>query len=1124
MPVLPSRPVATGLSAVLLLGLLAAVPVGAAAAAELPVVDDFEAPLPSGSTAEGVPLGFFAAQDPNSSVAFSRSTTPPAPVPGSQAGNAVLQMDYDVTSFGVVIHGFGDETATEWVTQDWSAFEGLQFELYGRGTGTALFVDVIDNRNPGSTTDDGERWSAAFTDDVEGWRTVQLPFADMTRKEIGNGAPNDGFDLNAVHGWAFGTLATGGPATYYLDDVEVYGVAPERPLTVSFSRADQQVVEGSTASVELRLSKPSSEPVSVRYRTTTGTAREGRDYVGVDDVATFAPDQTRLTVEVPTIDDGTYQGERGVVLELSEPTGGAALGRPPLTRVLVLDDETFDPSLVEDFETGAHQWDGANGVEVTTREIADDAPDARPGQDAFEQVLDARAARNGTASVSRDFAKAQDFSGSTTLELEYFGTGTGKPVTVGLENNRVKPQDADPSTWRIAWRDEFNSRAGTPPDPDTWTHEIGDGTIIGKPGWGNDELEYYTDSTENSATDGQGNLVITTRATDPETAPTCYYGTCAYTSARLVTQEKAEFAYGRIEARIQVPEGTGLWPAFWSLGTDINRNPWPAAGEIDIMEVVGRLPNEAFGTIHGPGYSGGQSFGNILTFDEPVADDFRTFAIEWSPENIEWFVDDVKYHEASPEDVAPNPWVFEKPYFLLLNVAVGGNFGGPVGADAVFPQEMKVDYVRVYEPVQRRTSYTASFVDDSVGWRTVSIPFEEFTDGRGNAPDLTAVEALTLTGPVRTGASLVADQVRLGCAADATVTTAADSGPGSLRSALASVCSGGTVTVAPELAGSTVALSSPLSIADDVTLDADDAPGFAVSGQGTVRVLEVASGADVVIEGLTVVDGYGFEVAGGVLNNGSLTLERGVVADNRVTTSGVDFWKGGGGIYNGQDATLVLRDSTVRDNAVEGGAGGGVYSFFGTTVTVDRSTISGNSAGDVGGGMRSLGDATLLNSTVSGNTSVGWHGGGVFQTDGAMTITHSTLTDNSSPGGTAGGVFVGTFGESAASVSLTGSVVAGNTGDQCFVAYFGPGAVALTSLGGNVLGDAGCGAGDDDTVAADAMLGPLADNGGPTATHTLLPGSPALDASAPGTAPAVDQRGAARPVGAGPDAGSVEAG
>ena len=178
----------------------------------------------------------------------------------------------------------------------------------------------------------------------------------------------------------------------------------------------------------------------------------------------------------------------------------------------------------------------------------------------------------------------------------------------------------------LVWSDEFDGPAGAPADPDNWTHETGGG------GWGNDELQYYTDGTDNAALDGDGHLVITARQIDPATTDLqCWYGPCTHTSARLISQHKQEFQYGRIEARVRVPEGSGIWPAVWMLGTDITEVGWPQTGEIDIMEFVGRSPNEIFGTLHGPGYSGGQAYSGVRDLGRPVPGEWHEFAMEWSP-------------------------------------------------------------------------------------------------------------------------------------------------------------------------------------------------------------------------------------------------------------------------------------------------------------------------------------------------------------------------------------------------------------------------------------------------------------------------------------------------------------
>ena len=221
------------------------------------------------------------------------------------------------------------------------------------------------------------------------------------------------------------------------------------------------------------------------------------------------------------------------------------------------------------------------------------------------------------ATIVRDFAIGQDWTGTESLNFWFKGTGSGEEITLVLKDNRAP--DPGPSGWNLVWSDEFDGAAGEPPNPANWGYELGDVNPGGSNGWGNEELQYYTDDPNNVATDGNGNLVITIDEADPSLE--CYYGPCEYESGRLISQHKAEFAYGRIESRLLVPDGgDGLWPAFWSLGTDIARNPWPGAGEIDFMEYVSRLPNEIFGTIHGPGYNGGGSFGGIYDFGSPVAD------------------------------------------------------------------------------------------------------------------------------------------------------------------------------------------------------------------------------------------------------------------------------------------------------------------------------------------------------------------------------------------------------------------------------------------------------------------------------------------------------------------------
>lgn len=245
---------------------------------------------------------------------------------------------------------------------------------------------------------------------------------------------------------------------------------------------------------------------------------------------------------------------------------------------------------------------------------------------------------------------------------------------------------ADLPGWKLVWSDEFAGTNGTPPDPAKWAYDTGGG------GWGNNELQYYTDRTVNSRVEN-GSLVIEARAEN--------YGGRSYTSARLLTRNKSSWTYGRMEARIRIPRGRGIWPAFWMLGNDIGTAGWPACGEIDIMENIGSVPATLHGTVHGPGYSGGNGVsGSVNLPNGALADDFHLYAVEWEENRIRWFLDGVPYFTVTPASL-PNgaAWVFNKPQFPILNVAVGGNWPGSPDASTVFPQRMTVDYVRVYSAI-----------------------------------------------------------------------------------------------------------------------------------------------------------------------------------------------------------------------------------------------------------------------------------------------------------------------------------------------------------------------------------------------------------------------------------------
>jgi beta-glucanase (GH16 family) len=248
------------------------------------------------------------------------------------------------------------------------------------------------------------------------------------------------------------------------------------------------------------------------------------------------------------------------------------------------------------------------------------------------------------------------------------------------------------SAWTLIWSDEFNGRAGTQPADQFWNYDVGNED---QHGWGNKELEYYTRSPDNVRLDGQGNLEIWARKNAADLW--CWNGyACPYTSARLTTVAKVQFTYGKVEARIQTPPGQGYWPAFWALGT--GKASWPSNGEIDIMERIGKTPNTVYGTLHGPGYSGSQGVSGQTELLAPVSGSFHTYTLIKRPGDLTWLLDGREYHHVTDRDIpAGKQWVFDAPFYLLLNLAVGGNWPGPPTASTVFPGVMKVDYVRVWE-------------------------------------------------------------------------------------------------------------------------------------------------------------------------------------------------------------------------------------------------------------------------------------------------------------------------------------------------------------------------------------------------------------------------------------------
>jgi beta-glucanase (GH16 family) len=228
------------------------------------------------------------------------------------------------------------------------------------------------------------------------------------------------------------------------------------------------------------------------------------------------------------------------------------------------------------------------------------------------------------------------------------------------------------------WAEEFE---GSELSPDNWNFELGDG-CPGLCGWGNNEAQVYTRDNHRLE---DGKLIITARRQDS-----------GYTSSRITTRDKMEFRYGRVEARAKLPTGTGVWPAIWLLGSNIGEVGWPRCGEIDIMEYVGKNPGMVYTSLHTPD-SHGNTVNSQKTPVEGIEEGFHLYAVEWEPERIEFFIDGRSVYTFAPEERTEEVWPFDQPFYLILNLAVGGNFGGPEIDDTIFPQEFVIDYIRVFQ-------------------------------------------------------------------------------------------------------------------------------------------------------------------------------------------------------------------------------------------------------------------------------------------------------------------------------------------------------------------------------------------------------------------------------------------
>ena len=644
-----------------------------------------------------------------------------------------LNVNYDIAAWGGFTHVFND--GENWTSRNWREFNAISFWFLGSNTGQAVQFEIFDNRDPNRDGDSAERWFARFEDDSYGWKQLEIPFTAFERRSDWQpeGAPDDGFNLDAVSGYAFGLPAGTGGSFAIIDDIELIlmpGISlPELP-------------EQGAAAAEAADALPVAQPAAVELNEALLEAIPYADPILVADFE-------RGVAYVSQV-DGPAIG----FVPWGDSAANAIIGITqviPFTDLALPDQSAPNQVLRVDYNIDAwggftyafsdgsswisQDWTGRNALQFWLY-------GNNTGQIVQVELFDNRQPDNNADTAERFFYHlVDDYSGwrQFTIPFAFFqrrgdwqpggapddgfnldavwGFAFGFPGGVGAQSAYLDQVEVvvvdDPTVaqtsaqtvvttvevdesigwdtreWDLLWSDEFDAAAGAPIDAAFWTCEIGGH------GWGNNEMEYYTDRVENVSHDGAGNLVITARE-ETLADSTCHYGECQYTSARCITQDKVEFTYGRVEARIDIPNGQGIWPAFWMLGANFPELGWPLSGEIDILENIGEK-NVVYGTLHGPGYSGGGGIGGAYRADVNLDEGFHVYAIDWDPYVIRWYVDGELANLISVNALDGKQWVYDQDFFLLMNLAVGGYWPGYPDETTEFPQEMIVDYVRVYQ-------------------------------------------------------------------------------------------------------------------------------------------------------------------------------------------------------------------------------------------------------------------------------------------------------------------------------------------------------------------------------------------------------------------------------------------
>ncbi len=689
------------------------------------IINDFEVDeLFTGFDAEGNGIGFVTWGDVAASGGLRL-----VDIVRNSSDSTVLAVDYDVASFGGFSNVFTDEES--WTPQNWTEYNTIEFWVFGSNTGEEIQFEIFDNLNPDANGDSAERWFYRFADDTLGWKQISIPFVDFQRRSDWqpSAALDDGFNLDAVSGYAFGMPTGTGTEVLLIDDMRlVVSEGVGMPEGVAGVPAEPEVAEPEIdlPEVVLPIVEPNpdflgemdfAEPIML------SDFEQGLPYVlGGGTAIGYVPwgDTTANTVlGITQVAPATAlalpeQSEFNQVFRIAydiSAYGGFNHG--------FTDGETFAPQDWTNHNAFQFWLYGNNTGQAIQVEIFDNLNPDVEGDTAERYFYLLADNYEGWQQFTIPFAFFQrrtDFQPGGALDDGFglnevngyaigFPAGTGAQVAYIDQVQVVVAEDPsnvqidgeippvtsieiddsitwDSREWELLWSDEFDADAGTAINDEYWTCETG------QTGWGNNELQNYTTSIDNAAHDGEGNLIITAIQENEN----------SYTSARCITEDKVEFTYGRVEARINIPDGQGIWPAFWMLGANFREVGWPVSGEIDILENIGREPNTIHGTVHGPGYSGSNGLGNSFRADDPWTDDFHVYAIDWDPYIIRWYVDGELYGTVSVNALQDNQtWVYDHDFFLLINVAVGGNWPGYPDETTEFPQEMLIDYIRVYQ-------------------------------------------------------------------------------------------------------------------------------------------------------------------------------------------------------------------------------------------------------------------------------------------------------------------------------------------------------------------------------------------------------------------------------------------